>query len=198
LVVLSRASSVALLLALELALPDVGSRARADPQVSARMGMGAGKRFAEVLDQPIFTTVLRSEALFGAPEPRRFRIGPALELRTADFASLEAALGGSIAIPMPGDFPLGLTGLLGYGARRQAPDAPVGIATLTWGYRGYNYHSWYGYGLNVFVSARRDLSGEPLAEITGGIEVDLAFVALVPILGVRNVIASEDPDEPAR
>ncbi len=170
--------------------------ARADGQLSIRNNLGIGQRKAEVQDEVVFETGWRGELMFGKPKPRSFRIGPGFELRTADFQTVEAAGGGGILIPMPGDFPFGLTGLIGYAARKRAPDAPVGIGTLTWGYRGYNYHHWYGFGLNLFVSARRDLSGPDLTEITGGIEIDVMFTTLIPLMFIRTWIMGGDPNEP--
>lgn len=169
--------------------------ARADGQTSIRAELEVGKRKAED-DSVIFGAGLRGEWMFGAPKPRAFRLGPAFELRSVDFETAEAAVGGGILIPMPGDFPFGLTGLVGYTARSRAPDAPVGIGTLTWGYRGYNYHHWYGYGLNLFVSARKDLSGPDIAEFTGGVEIDVLFTTIIPLLAIRSWVKGGDPNEP--
>ncbi len=171
-------------------------RARADGQLSVRNTIEVGQRQAEVGDSVIFGTGLRGEWMMGKPKPRSFRIGPGFELRTVDFRTAEAALGAGILIPMPGDFPFGLTGLVGYAARQRGPDAPVGIGTLTWGYRGYNYHHWYGFGLNLFVTARRDLAGQDLTEITGGVEIDVMFTTLIPLMFVRTWIMGGDPNEP--
>jgi hypothetical protein len=173
-------------------------RATADGQSSLRMVLGAGKRFADAGDKAIFPVELRGDTMFGAARPRVFRLGPAFELRTVNFASLEAALGGGVSIPLPGDYRIGLNGLVGYAARRRAPDAPVAIGTLTCGYRGYNHDSWYGWGLNFFVSGRKDLDGEALAEITAGIEVDVMFTTVIPIFSIRNFIRARDPDEPSQ
>lgn len=156
----------------------------ADVQVSARNALGIGKRKADVGDEVVFDAALRGDAMFGAARPRAFRIGPAFEIRTTDFFTIEGAAGGGILIPMPGDFPFGLTGLVGYAHRRTAPDGAVGIGTVTWGYRGYNYHSWYGYGLNLFVRGSKNLTGEDVLEITGGIEVDLMFTTVVPFMAM--------------
>lgn len=169
--------------------------ARADGQASVRGELEVGKRKATD-DSVIFGAGLRGDWMFGAPKPRAFRLGPAFELRSVDFETAEAAAGAGILIPMPGDFPFGLSGLVGYAARNRAADAPVGIGTLTWGYRGYNYHHWYGYGLNLFVSARKDLSGPDIAEFTGGIEIDVMFTTIIPLLAIRNWAKGGDPDEP--
>lgn len=169
--------------------------ARADAQMSVRNSMEVGKRWSETDNTVIFGAGLRGELLWGKPKPRSFRLGPAFELRSVDFRSAEGAVGAGLLIPMPGDFPFGLTGLVGYAARNRLPDAPVGIGTLTWGYRGYNYHHWYGYGLNLFVSARRDLSGPDFAEVTGGIEIDVMFTTIIPLFFVRTWATGGDPDE---
>ncbi len=180
---------------LPLLLPLVApAPARADGQLSARVALGAGKRFADIEDEVVFDTALRSELLFGAPRHRTFRIGPALELRTADFATIEGAGGGSLLVPT-GDFALLLTGMVGYAARKQAPDGAVGIANLSWGYRGYNYHSFYGWGLHLYAGARRSLSGDDVLEITGGVEIDVMFTTIIPILAIKNLFSSDDPHE---
>ncbi len=173
-----------------------GGRARADGQVSIRNTMEVGQRKAEVGDTVIFGLGLRGELMWGRPRPQAFRVGPAFELRSMDFQTAEGALGGGVLIPLPGDFPIGLSGLLGYASRHKAPDAPVAIGTLSWGYRGYNFHHWYGYGLNLFVSARRDLSGTELTEITGGIEIDVLFTTLIPLMAIRHWATGGDPNEP--
>src|SRR5687768_17225712 len=98
----------------------------------------------------------RGDILFGAAKPNRFRIGPAYELRTVDFFSIEGAAGGSMLIPLGvTDLPIVLTGLGGYAVRREGPETPMGIGIISWGWRGYNYHSAYGWALNVFFSGRK-------------------------------------------
>jgi hypothetical protein len=167
-----------------------------DGQSSLRLVLGAGKRFTDAGDKAVFDLALRGDTMFGQAKPRVFRLGPAFELRSVNFASLEAALGGGVSVPLPGDYRIGLAGMLGYATRKHAPDAPLGITTFTLGYRGYNYDSWYAWGLNFFVSARKDLRGAPLAEISAGIEVDIMFAAVIPILSIRNYLRAGDPDEP--
>jgi hypothetical protein len=173
------------------------SPGRADGQYSLRNLFEVGKRFSEREDEIILPAGLRGEAMFGPPRHRAFRFGPALELRTADFASLEAALGVGVLVPT-GDFAFNLNGLIGYAERKQAPDGAVGIGTLSWGYRGYNYHSWYGYGLSMFVSARHSLTGDDVLEITGGIEVDVLFTTIIPVLFIKNLFTSDDPHDASK
>jgi hypothetical protein len=162
--------------------------------MSVRSVIGAGKRFAHVGDDVVFDTALRGEAMFGPPHHRAFRWGPAFELRTANWQSIEGAAGAGVLVPT-GDFALGLTGLVGYAARKRAPDGAVGIGTLSWGYRGYNYHHWYGWGLHAYVSGRHSLTGDDVLEITGGFEIDIMFTTIIPILFIKNLFTSDDPHQ---
>jgi hypothetical protein len=171
------------------------SHAAADPQLSARLVLGAGKRWIEPdEDDVVFETALRSEALFGPPRHRTFRIGPALEFRTLDFQSIEASGGLGMLIPT-GDFAFVLTGLAGYAERKRAPDGAVGTGTLSWGYRGYNYHGIYGWGLHLYTSARHSLTGPDVLEVTGGVEIDVMFTTIIPALAIKNMFSSGDPHQ---
>ncbi|MDB4974244.1 MAG: hypothetical protein JWN48_2585 [Myxococcaceae bacterium] len=170
--------------------------ALADAQVSARNQLEIGKRSAESGDKLIVAVGLRADVTFGRAKPGQFRLGPAVEFRTANFKTLEAAAGGCILIPTTGETAFGLYGLFGAATRKDAPDGPVAIGTLTWGFRSYAYNEhWYGYGLNLFGSYREHLGSEGLHEITGGIEVDMMFTTLIPIAAIANFIGGGDPYE---
>jgi hypothetical protein len=137
--------------------------------------------------------------MFGRAKPKQFRIGPAIELRTVNFRSLEAAVGPGMLIPLPGELAFGLYGLIGAAARHQAPDGMVGIGTVTFGFRGYPYKGgWYGYGLNFYGSGRKHIGDESLVEWSGGVEVDVLFTAIIPILAIRNFVTGGDPYEDAK
>lgn len=174
----------------------VPRHARADAQVSVRNQLEVGVRKFDGEREIIVATGVRGDAMFGWPRPKSFRIGPAFELRTANFATLEGSLGAGLLIPLPGDMPIGLTGLIGpvWRASAREPEGWVGTGTVTWGYRGYNYRSWYGYGLNLFFSGRKQL-GEDLVEFTGGIEVDFVFTTIIPITAIVNYVSHGDPYE---
>ena len=170
--------------------------AHADAQVSARNMLEIGKRTAAAGDKVIAAVGLRADVTFGRAKPNAFRIGPAIEFRTANFATLEAAGGGALLIPTIGECPLGLYGLVGAAARMHGPDGLVGIGTVTWGFRSYAYdEAWYGYGLNLFASYRKHLGNESLYELTGGIEVDMMFTTLIPGAAIYNLIKGGDPHE---
>lgn len=173
--------------------------ARADAIVSGRNFLELGKRNADAGDEFIVGLGLVADVLFGAPKPKTFRIGPAIELRTVDFASLEAAAGAAISIPLPAEFAIGLYGLVGAAARKHAPDGMVGIGKVTMGFRGYPYKGgWYGYGLNLYGSGRKHIGDEELVEWTGGVEVDVMFTALIPLLSIKNFMSGDDPFEPGK
>jgi hypothetical protein len=169
--------------------------ARADALVSMRTYLEFGKRTADAGDEFIVGLGAKADVMFGRAKPKQFRIGPAMELRTVDFHSLEAAAGGGFLVPTGGETAFGLYGLLGAAARKSAPDGMVGIGTVTWGFRGYPYNHWYGYGLNLYASGRKHIGDENLVEWTGGVEVDIQFTVLVPLLGMYNLITGGDPYE---
>lgn len=185
---------LALLLAVSAAL--VPAPARADGQASVRAALEMGQRRLDHDHQFIIGATVRGDMMFGAPRPRAFRIGPALELRTMEFQTFEGAVGAGILIPMPGDAPIGLTGLIGSAIRKDGlPDGLVGIGTVTWGFRGYNYNGWYGYALNLFFSGRKLLGDESLVELTAGIEIDLMFIAVIPARAIATFVKGGDPFE---
>lgn len=183
-----------LLLSLAFALSPSG--VRADAQVSIRNTFELGLRDRGTKNEVAWGAGFRGDAMFGAAKPKSFRIGPAFELRTMEFRSAEAALGAGILIPMPGDCPIGVSGAIGHAIRKgDRPDGLIGIGTATWGFRGYNYHSWYGYGLNLFFSGRKHLGDETLIEFTGGLEIDVAFTTIIPARGILTFIKGGDPYE---
>jgi hypothetical protein len=182
----------ALFLAMSTALGP--APARADGQTSVRAALELGQRRHDENRAFIVGATVRGDVMFGAPKPRAFRIGPALELRTMAFETLEGAIGAGILIPMPGDAPIGLTGLIGSAIRKgDLPDGLVGIGTMTWGFRGYNYDGWYGYALNLFFSGRKHLGDERLVELTAGLEIDLMFLAVIPARAIVTFVKGGDP-----
>jgi hypothetical protein len=175
-----------------------GARAAADAQVSVRPFLEFGKRFVDKpgvnLDEGIIGLLGRADAMFGAPKPRSFRIGPVLEARTVDFASMELGAGAGILIPFPGDCPIGVSGLITGATRKDVTDTLNAAGILTWGFRGYNYHHWYGYALNAFGSVRKNITGNyDVLEVSGGVEIDIQFVTVIPFMFIKNLIGAEDP-----
>jgi hypothetical protein len=169
--------------------------ARADGQLSLRQNFGGGWRVGYA-PEAMFETGLRSELLFGARAVDAWRAGFALDLRTSDFVTVEAAGGGAILVPIAAGFPLVLSGGAGWASRPGGDDGPIALATIAFGYRAYNHHSLYGFALQAYVTGRTWLDRESTWEITFGVEVDLAFTLGVPFMFLYTWLAHGDPDEP--
>jgi hypothetical protein len=178
----------------------LSGHARADVQVSVRGYLDIGVRKYELSGERHKDVIAgigaRGDAMFGWPRPRSFRMGPAFELRTMSLDSLEAAAGLGMLVPITADWPLGLYGMIGPVVRKgdALHDGFVGSGTVTWGIRSYNHQSWYGYAINLFFSGRKQLN-QDIVEFTGGVEVDLMFLTVIPALAIMNFIKSGDPYE---
>ena len=168
--------------------------ARARPQTSLRLITGGGVEQVAGEFEGLFEMGLRSELLFGAGASDQVRLGPALELRTADFDTGEVAGGAHLLLPVISGFPLGLSWLGGVAFAPQRRE-PITVATVHLGYRSYNYHSIYGYGLAAYVGARVGLGDQGGIEVTAGIEIDLAFLIAIPVAFTWELITAGDPDE---
>lgn len=187
-------AAIALLAVLPWLLPSV---ARADVQISTRLVEGGGAAFLpdDTVDG-LFELALRGEALFGPGNPWAFRVGPALELRTDDFVTAEAAAGVALLLPVSSAFPIEVVLGAGWASRPGDADAPVALGTLAWGFRSYNYQSAYAFAFQVYVTGRTDLDRSGMWQITGGIELDLEFLIGIPVLFVHAWLTHGDPDEP--
>lgn len=170
-------------------------------QWSGRIGAGFGARRVEGQERKFLGELhLRADFLWGLPGDRSVRYGPAIEVRSANFSTIEGAAGGMLLIPTHPGWPLQFTAMFGYAGRfrsfgEHSPHAPIFVGTAAFGYRSYNFHSRYGYAINVFASTRTDLIGRGL-EVTGGIELDLAFPTVIPARMIKMSRNKRDPDEP--
>jgi hypothetical protein len=167
-------------------------------QWSVRLGGGLGSRRVEESKKLIVETHVRADWLWGRPSDRSVRIGPALELRTSNYATLEGAAGGTLLLPMHPGWPLQLSTLFGYAGRfrNYGESAAVFVGTAAFGYRSYNYHGRYGLGINFYATTRVDLHGTGGLEVTGGVEFDLQLGLLIPALMIKTAANKGDPDEP--
>lgn len=170
-----------------------------DAQLSSRLLIGGGAFVAEQSPDPwpLFEAGLRADLLIGENRPSTVRFGPALDLRTEDFRTLE--LGGGLAVLFPTGLGFGITTTFGagWGARPEDRDGAFAFGQLAFGYRPYNYFSPYAYGVSVYGATRIQLESDPRAwEITIGIEVDLEFIFAVPFMLLWELANAHDPDEP--
>lgn len=190
---MSRVRAAPVLLAVAVLWP--ATEAAAHPQASARLATGGGAAFAsDAQTDGVFEMAVRSELLFGADEVRAFRIGPALDLRTADFVTAEAAGGVAALLPIATGFPLLLTAAAGWASRPDDVDGAFALGTLAWGYRSYNHHHVYGFGLQVYASTRVDLDDTSRWQVTAGVEIDLLFLVAIPSIFLWELITSGDPE----
>jgi len=170
-----------------------------DAQVSSRFGLGGG---AYVLEQgadpwPMMELYARADLLLGEARPATVRFGPAIDLRTEGFRTLEVA--GALAVYLPTGLGFGftLTGGAGWGARPEDRDGAFAMGHVAVGWRPYNYFSAYGYALNAYAAARVQAESEPRAwEITIGVEVDLEVLFAIPAMFFVELARGSDPHEP--
>ena len=170
--------------------------ARAEPQLSVRLATGGGALLADTGDEALFELALRSELLFGGARVDVVRVGPAVDLRTRTFETAEAAGGASLLLPIVGGFPLVVTAGAGWASRPGDGDGAFALGTLAFGYRPYNFFYAYGYGLQVYASVRYGLDAAHAVEVSGGIEIDLEFITVIPLMFLWHWLFSGDPDEP--
>jgi hypothetical protein len=143
----------------------------------------------------LFEMRLVVDSLFGTRRADRLRAGPFLDLRTADFKTAEAAVGGTLALPLGGSFVLAPSAGLGFATRRREEDGAIALARGWVGYRPYNYLAAYGYGLGLYVDVRTGFGGPRRWEVTGGVEIDLEFVLGIPFMFLYTWLSGGDPDE---
>lgn len=171
--------------------------ARADGQISSRLAIGGGAAHApDAGTEAIFELAVRTELLFGPAKFGSFRVGPAIDLRTNDFVTAEAAGGLAVMLPIATASPLVLTAGAGWASRPGDADGAFALGTLAWGYRSYNHHSAYAFGLQIYASGRVGLDDTARWEITGGVEIDLLFLVAIPSMFFWELLTEGDPDEP--
>ncbi len=170
--------------------------AHGDAQISSRLGVGGGARRLDggAIDGR-FEMLLRAEALFGSARPDVVRVGPALDFRTGDFASAEIAGGLTLLLPIAKGWPLWITAGAGYAARDDGPSGAIGLVTLAFGYRGYDYHDIYGFAVDVYVTSRVDFEEPGRFEVTAGLAFDLALIFVLPAMAIITWARGGDPDE---
>jgi len=172
-------------------------------QWSARYGFGMGAASAAMGEDFLLDTrlqleqTLRTEVLFGKPGDEHFRVGPAFDLRFQRLDTAEVAGGLAVLFPIARGYPLVVTAAAGYAARAQPQtDGGFFMGTVAWGYRSYNFHSFYGLGLQIYVSTRVHMDDLNHYEITAGIEIDLAAMFVIPAMFLISLFRGGAPDEP--
>ncbi|MCA9604560.1 MAG: hypothetical protein KC619_03125 [Myxococcales bacterium] len=181
---------------LALLLVPASAHADWDAQVSSRLSLGGG---VYVLEQdpapwPLFELGLRADLLLGENHDEVVRFGPALDLRTEDFRTLEVAGGLAILWPTGSGFGITTTFGAGWGARPEDRDGAFALAEIAFGWRPYDYFSAYAWTAGVYAAGRAQLENGRAWEITIGVQVDLEILFVIPFMFFVELARAHDPD----
>jgi hypothetical protein len=172
------------------------AHAQLDAQISSRLFLGGGAEFPRQRDTAAVVDFgARAEVLIGDAAANRFRLGPAIDLRTATFRTFEAAGGLALLLPLGFDFAIEATIAAGFAARPGGHDGGIGVLTLRAAYQPYDHFDCYSHGVAIYVSGRAGLDGETW-EATAGLEIDFEFLVATPLVYVITALSGHDPDEP--
>jgi hypothetical protein len=175
-----------------LALTATGRIARADPQASAGVTLGAA--FPGVVGPSERATVHlggRADVLFLRSRERDMALGPYLDVATAGFRNVDAGGGAEWLLPVTEDVPVVLStgGFVRSGAGRNW--APGLAGSLFCGSRSYNFHSWYGLAVGVFVQTRWLPESPATLDVVGGVQLDVALLVM-PVLFAYTALTHSD------
>lgn len=156
--------------------------ASADPQFSAGLTNGLALTDLRTHGAPRYAFHLggRFDVLFLRESPRSMGLGPYVDVATEAYDTFQTGGGLEWLIPA-GDTAFMLSG--GAFARTSSFGWNPGTqATIFWGGRDYNYHSTYAPGLGLFVQGRYGFGESKQADVIGGVQIDLLYVAMPAIL----------------
>ena len=180
-----------------VALTASSAAAQYDVQISSRLFTGGGAEFpAQRPTNALADFGARAELLIGDAASQRFRIGPAIDLRTATFATFEASGGVALLVPLGFDFAIEAMVGAGYAARPNGHDGGVGVLTLRAAYQPYDHFDCYSHGIAIYATGRAGLDGQTY-EVTGGLEIDFEFLIATPLVYVITALSGHDPDQPS-
>ncbi len=190
-------ASTTALVALGVLLLASPAAAQIDAQLSSRLFLGGGAEFPAQRDTSgVFDLGARAEVFVGDAAANRFRLGPAVDLRTATFRTFEAAGGLALLVPIGLDFALEASFAAGFAARPEGRDGGIAVLTLRAAYQPYDHFDCYSHGVALYVTGRAGLDGGTW-EATAGIEIDFEFLFATPLVYVVTALSGHDPDEPA-
>jgi len=168
--------------------------AQIDAQITSRLFLGGGAELpAQRPASALFDFGARAELLIGDAAAQRFRIGPGVDLRTATFATFEAAGGVALLLPLGLDFAIEAMLGAGFAARPGGHDGGIGVLTLRAAYQPYDHFDCYSHGVAIYGTGRAGLDGQTW-EVTGGLEIDFEFLLATPIVYVVTAMSGHDPD----
>lgn len=164
-----------------LAVCDV---AWADPQ--ANLGITTGLALQDVAGprslDPAFHVGGRADVLFLRSKPGQMALGPYADVATAGFTNVDAGAGLEWLLPVTTDMPL----VLSAGAFARNGDgrswAPGMEGTAFFGSRSFNFHSWYGLTVGLFVQGRWVPDPPATADVVIGLQLDAELFVLPALL----------------
>ncbi|HUG36048.1 MAG TPA: hypothetical protein VML54_03805 [Candidatus Limnocylindrales bacterium] len=125
------------------------------------------------------------------------RIGPALDVRTEGFQTLEVAGAAAALFPTGQGFGITLTAGAGWGARPGGRDGAFALGELAFGWRPYNYFGAYAWTAALYAATRVQLESAPRAwEVTVGVQIDFEFLFVIPFMFLVEATQGGDPHEP--
>ncbi len=158
----------------------VGGEARAEPQGTAGLTIGAAGRGLDrkIWDETVFHLGLRGDVLFGRSKVTDFGAGPYLEVATHAFDEVQFGAGVSTLFPVLQALPLVLS-VGGYGRWAPAQGLEPGVAgALFWGSRSYNFHASYVMAFGLLAQFRYGLGASQETSIVVSAQLDLVALSL--------------------
>ncbi len=143
------------------------------PAFGAQLGIGGGARIAPGEERgAVVELVPRAELLFG--ELRS--IGPAVEIRTANFGTAEL-LGEGVVASTNGIFGWELIGGAGYAWRNNDKNGAILVGTAGYGIVSNDDH--WAVSTLIYLSFRHAATGPSRDEITAGLSFGGGFLGLI-------------------
>jgi hypothetical protein len=181
---------------LGLAMLGLASPARAEPQASVGLTIGAaGEGYDRHLwKRTAFHLGFHGDVLFGRSSTSDFGIGPYAEIFTHAFDEIQFGGGISGLLPVLDAFPI----IVSAGAyARKGSDAfhlePGLAGELFWGTRSYNFHSSYVLSGGLLAQMRYGLGPSRETSIVLAAQVDLGVLVL-PVLFLITAARGGSPE----
>ncbi len=161
-----------------------GSRAAAAPQASLGLTVGG---IVENAAGPGGTAGAlhlggRADALFLRARGSDMAVGPYLDVATSSFRDTDLGGGAEWLLPVRDDLPL----VLSAGAFARNGEGHTWVpgldATVFFGSRSYNFHSWYGLAVGLFAQSRWLPAGPGTMDLVFGVQLDAELLAMPALL----------------
>jgi hypothetical protein len=187
--------AVALILTVALTLTCTTSLARAEPQTTAAITLGAAGRATQhtFWNETVFQMGICGDVLFGRSNVSSFGFGPYCEVLTHAFDEIQFGTGAAALLPIIDGIPLVLSAGA-YGRYAPVTGIEPGIAgSLFWGLRSYNHHNPYNMAGGLLAQFRYGLGASGETAIIISAQLDVVALSL-PIQFIVCAIRGGSPD----